>query len=242
MLKYYEILSHSRTEKIQEFVTTLNRLNTLEPQILAETESLRKNYQALKREQQNLQQSQAKRVQTLAKLDAELSSSEKRLAAMQEDRKRLEQVLSRVFQEINAQELAVNRGEFSKLKGQLPWPLKGKTLNNYGERRAGTELLWQGLQIGAKRGSEVIAVHHGQVVFSDYLRGQGLLLIIDHGAGFMSLYAHNDHLYKELGEWVDAGEVIAAAGNTGGRKDTALYFELRVNGKPTNPQVWLRPA
>lgn len=96
--------------------------------------------------------------------------------------------------------------------------------------------------IGANTGTPVTAVHHGRIVFSDYLRGHGLLIIIDHGDGYMSLYAHNQALYKELGEWVDGGETIASVGNSGGQHESALYFELRYKGQPTNPKRWFRPA
>ena len=242
MLKYYEAFSHSRSEKIDLFVATLNRLNQIEPEIAEEKDKLQRTYAAYKEEQQALRNSQSSRRQTLAKLESEFNSQRQRLAGLQADRERLERLLSEVYEEINAQELAIDVSEFSQLKGQLPWPAKGKPSNRFGHKRSGSQLKWQGLVISAARGSDVIAVHHGQVVFSDYLRGHGLLLIIDHGSGYMSLYAHNENLYKELGEWVEAGEIISSVGDTGGRRDAALYFELRHNGKPTNPSPWLRRA
>ena len=91
----------------------------------------------------------------------------------------------------------------------------------------------------AKEGTPVRAIHYGRIIFSDYLRGHGLLTIIDHGDGYMSLYAHNQVLLKETGEWVLPNETIAKVGNTGGQDDHALYFEIRHNGKPTNPKRWL---
>lgn len=242
MMKYYQAFSNSRSEKIEVFVATLNRLKILEPEITRETQKLQNSYAQLKAEQKALRSSQQDRKKTLAKLENSVKSQSQKLAGLQVDRKRLEQLLSQVYDEINAQELNVAVSEFSQLKGKLPWPAKGEPRNRYGRQRAGSQLKWQGLDINARQGTDVIAVHHGQIVFSDYLRGHGLLLIIDHGAGYMSLYAHNENLYKELGEWVESGETIASVGNTGGRRQAGLYFELRINGKPTNPSSWLRRA
>jgi septal ring factor EnvC (AmiA/AmiB activator) len=95
--------------------------------------------------------------------------------------------------------------------------------------------------IAAPKGTPVHAVSHGRVVFADWLRGLGLLLIIDHGDGYMTLYGHNQSVYKETGDWVQAGEVVASVGESGGSTRSALYFEVRADGKPVNPQAWLRP-
>lgn len=242
MLKYYKAFSAERQEKIAEFVDTLRRLADIEPEIAYETNQLKLTYSNLKEQQSKLRESQSTRQETLKKLQQEVSTKEKRLAGLVADRKRLETLLAKVYDEINSQELNFALGEFSKLKGRLPRPATGKTLNAFGRKRSGSSLPWNGLEISAKAGSDIIAVHHGQVVFSDYLRGHGLLLIIDHGSGFMSLYAHAEQLYKELGEWVEAGERVASVGTSGGRKEAALYFELRHNGKPTDPSPWFKRA
>jgi septal ring factor EnvC (AmiA/AmiB activator) len=242
MMKYYQAFSHERQEKIAEFVKTLTRLAEIEPAIAYEADQLNATYRALKEQQAELRQSQTQRQRTLIKLQTELSDKETRLSALIADRKRLETLLAKVYEEINSQELNFALGEFSKLKGRLPWPTKGRKLNAFGRKRSGSTIPWHGLEIAAKEGNDIIAIHHGQVVFSDYLRGHGLLLIIDHGSGFMSLYAHAKHLYKELGEWVEAGERVASVGTTGGRKEAALYFELRHNGKPTDPNPWFTRA
>ncbi len=242
MLKYYEAFSRSRSQKIEAFVTTIERLQKIEPEIIAEKSNLQTTHAKLKIQQKKLHSSRDERQKILTKLEQDLTQKQHRLQILEQDRRRLENIVSYVAAEIDAQELNVNITDFIQLKGKMPWPTKGKTLNRYGSARAGRAFKWQGLQIAASRGTHVIAVHHGQVVFSDYLRGHGLLLIIDHGAGYMSLYAHNENLYKEIGEWVKAGEVIASVGDSGGRKDTALYFELRHDGKPTNPISWFRPA
>jgi septal ring factor EnvC (AmiA/AmiB activator) len=109
---------------------------------------------------------------------------------------------------------------------------------SYGSFRA-QSLKWTGWLISASEGSPVTAVHTGRVAFSDYLRGHGLMLIVDHGDGYLSLYAHNRELLKQVGDWVQAGDRIALAGNSGGLTDSALYFEIRHNGRPQDPKAWL---
>jgi len=116
--------------------------------------------------------------------------------------------------------------------------VRGKLTASYGSKRS-EYLRWQGWLVSAKEGANIQSVHHGRVVFSDYLRGFGLLVIIDHGDGYMTLYAHNNELLRETGDWVQSGEIVARAGNTGGLIHTALYFEVRENGKPVNPRIWL---
>ena len=99
---------------------------------------------------------------------------------------------------------------------------------------------WQGVNIPAKEGTTVRSIHHGRVVYADWLRGSGLLLIIDHGDGYMSLYAHNQSLLRDVGEWVSAGTPVATVGDSGGQAKAALYFEIRYQGKPTDPARWCR--
>lgn len=132
-------------------------------------------------------------------------------------------------------------GDFSSLKGQLAWPVKGRLSNKFGSARAeSAESTWDGVLIDAGEGTEIHAVTRGKVVFSDWLRGYGLLIIIDHGKGYMSLYAFNQSLYRQVGEWVDAGEVIASVGQSGGRSRSGLYFGIRNKGKPVDPLEWCR--
>ena len=129
-------------------------------------------------------------------------------------------------------------GDFSSLKGQLSWPVKGRLANKFGSARA--EGTWDGVLIDASEGTEIHAVTSGKVVFSDWLRGYGLLIIIDHGKGYMTLYAFNQSLYRKMGEWVDVGDVIASVGQSGGRSRSGLYFGIRNKGKPVDPLEWCR--
>lgn len=128
---------------------------------------------------------------------------------------------------------------FGERKGRMDWPVTGRVVRKFGQSRAGGRLRWEGMLLAAPAGGEVHAVHHGRVVFSDWLPGMGLLVIIEHGDGYLSLYGHNQDLMTEVGEWVDPDTVIAHVGDSGGQAMTGLYFEIRKGGKPQNPGQWI---
>ena len=130
------------------------------------------------------------------------------------------------------------KGDFSTLKGKLPWPVRGRLAHKFGSPRA--EGAWDGVLIDANEGMEIKAVTRGKVVYAEWLRGYGLLTIIDHGQGYMSLYAFNQSLYKRVGESVEAGDVIASVGQSGGRSQAGLYFGIRKKGVPIDPLEWCR--
>lgn len=241
-LKYFDFVIKSRTKKISGYVNTINRLNEIEPQIAAETSRIEQNYSQLRGQRDALRQQNQHRQLTVAKLDKTIANKDEELKTMNRDRRRLQNILAEVSRFLDDIKLPTGSSSFASLKGKLPWPTEGRVIRNYGTSRISNRLNWEGILIEANPGAPVRAVHHGRIVFSDYLRGHGLLIIIDHGAGFMTLYAHNQALYKEIGEWVDAGEPIASVGNSGGRQDSALYFELRHNGQPANPRGWFRAA
>ena len=132
-------------------------------------------------------------------------------------------------------------GPFAKARGQLPWPVNGRLVARYGTPRGGdARTKWDGVLIGAAAGSQVRAVHGGRVVFADWLRGAGLLVILDHGNGYLSLYGHNQSLLKDAGDVVKAGEAISTVGNSGGQETPALYFAIRQQGRPIDPAQWCR--
>ena len=132
-----------------------------------------------------------------------------------------------------------NAKPIAEFKGRLPWPIKGKVLRRFGSVDKASKVRWNGLLIQAPEGRDIKAVHYGRVVFADWLRGFGLLVILDHGDDYMSLYGHNQTLYVEKGDWVASGDVVASAGNSGGLEQTGLYFEIRKNGQPQNPRRWI---
>ena len=132
-------------------------------------------------------------------------------------------------------------GPFASAKGKLPWPVDGRLVARYGTPRGGdARTKWDGVLIGADVGTQVRAVHGGRVVFADWLRGAGLLVILDHGNGYLSLYGHNQSLLRDAGEIVKAGDPIATVGTSGGQESAALYFAIRQQGRPSDPAQWCR--
>jgi len=132
-------------------------------------------------------------------------------------------------------------GAFASARGKLPWPVDGRLLARFGETRGDdVRTKWDGVMISAPAGSQVHAVHGGRVVFADWLRGAGLLVILDHGNGYLTLYGHNQTLLKSAGDVVKAGDAIATVGTSGGQSTPALYFAIRQQGKPTDPSQWCR--
>jgi len=216
-LKYYRYFIEARSTRIETYRATMAELALVEDSIV------------------DKQQEQRRAV--IEALDQQLGSDQERLAEMTRERKELEAILARLEEAI--QDLALPSSDpFPRLRGKLPWPLEGKILKGYGAMRA-QNLAWKGWLISSAEGTPIRAVHNGRVVFSDYLRGHGLLLIIDHGDNYLSLYAHNQVLLKEIGEWVRSGDKIAQVGKSGGLEDSALYFEIRHNGQPQDPKNWL---
>jgi septal ring factor EnvC (AmiA/AmiB activator) len=128
---------------------------------------------------------------------------------------------------------------FAKTRGRLEWPTDGRIMQRFGQSRADGRLRWDGVLLAAGAGEDVRAVHHGRVVYADWLQGMGLLVIIEHGNGYLSLYGHNQDVIAEIGEWVTPGAVIAHVGDSGGRAIPGLYFEIRKDGKPVDPDGWM---
>jgi murein hydrolase activator len=175
---------------------------------------------------------------TLATIESRFKDAQARLTALGRDERALVQLLDSlrdVFADIPQQ--IEDAQPFAQRKGRLQLPLAGQVLSGFGAALADGRAS-QGWLIGGKQGDAVGAVAPGRVAFADWLKGYGLIVILDHGDGYMSLYAHNDSLLKEAGDWVARGEALAGVGTSGGQATPALYFELRLNGKPVNPRGW----
>lgn len=247
MLAYYEYLQRQRVARIEGVRDALRHLAETERDIVAERSRLDELLLDERAAQANLERAQAERQQVVAGLDADIRQRGGEVSRLQEDEGRLRQLVERLKQvqerlamlrDIEA-EAEVQAGPFTARRGALQWPSPGRIRSRFGSAKGGG-LSWDGVVISAPAGHEVTAVHGGRVVFADWLRGYGLLLIVDHGDGYMSLYGYNQSLFKAVGEWVEAGEVIAIVGNSGGRADPALYFGIRHNGKPVDPARWCR--
>lgn len=238
-LKYHDYFLKARSARLKAYLETLRSLEKVATAIEDNKQQLAEQRTQLAQQRQTLLAQQRQRQQLLVKLQQSMSSDEQRLNQLQVERKRLEAVIRELSEAIAAINLPSSLQPFSKQKGKMAWPTQGKLKQRFGSRR-NTRINWDGWLIAAPEGASVKAIHHGRVVFADYLRGQGMLIILDHGDGYMSLYAHNQVLLKDTGDWVQQGEAIAKVGNTGGRQQAELYFEIRHNGRPTNPGNWLR--
>jgi septal ring factor EnvC (AmiA/AmiB activator) len=240
MAYYNAILLNNRQTQIDSYQATLTNLDKIEPEITAQTLQLANSQSRLSEKHKALKASQSERKKTLAKLNASIDAKDAQLQKSAADRAHLEKILSEVVKQLSDVALGMPGEPFQARKGKMGWPTKGHINASFGSARAGNRLRWQGVMIAAPEGREVKAIHQGRVVFSEYMRGQGMLLIIDHGDNFLSLYAHNQALFKETGDWVSDGEVIARVGNSGGLDQANLYFEIRHQGKPLNPSHWCR--
>ena len=207
-LTYYDYFNSARLERIQSIDTRLADLQTVEQKIKRKTAKLEKNRLEQSREKNQLEKNRGQRSEVLAKLSQQMQAKGKRLTLMLEDQRRLQRLLNRLADEELediSPDLFAEQGDrkaFANLRGKLAWPSRGRLTNRYGSRRKVGKLKWQGVMIKAPEGTEVSVISHGRVAFSDWLRGFGLLTIIDHGDGYMSLYGGNQSLYKEVGDWV----------------------------------------
>jgi murein hydrolase activator len=254
-LHYLGYVSRARAELLSSLRENLASLDKL----AGETRSKSSQLHALLSEEtlqmRRLEKEKAERQRVYVKVSDDIDKSRKQLSTLKRDEERLSQLIERLAREAArksdtrkpGKRLAnkalpnadTGAGPFRELKGRLRLPVIGELMNRFGGQREDSGLSWKGLFISAKAGREVKAVAGGRVVYADWLRGFGNLLILDHGDGYMSLYGNNESLLKQVGEEAKAGDTIAAAGNSGGNPDSGLYFELRFQGKPFDPIPWV---
>jgi septal ring factor EnvC (AmiA/AmiB activator) len=240
LFKYYNYVVDARNEKIAQYMGDVEQLSTVRNQVSEEKRLLSSAKVELEEDRQELLANNKRRQSTLKQLNASLQSDKSKLDKLLKQRTALEELLKNVRSVVKKMALKTPPGgqSFVSQKGQLSWPLKGKVAHSFGSTRSGS-LNWDGWLISAQIGEPVAAVHDGQVIFSNYMRGFGLLIILNPGDGYMSLYAHNEELLKDTGDWVLSNETISRAGDTGGLNKPALYFEIRKKGQPADPKQWL---
>jgi septal ring factor EnvC (AmiA/AmiB activator) len=238
MLTYYDYFNKARAEQIQQYRATIEQLATVKQLLESENRALVDNRARVVEQKQSLQNVRHDKQVTLRQLNQEIVSTGGEIKKLTQNRQELETLLANINLSIEALPSAVDAATFASRRGRMTLPIAGTIVNRYGSQRSSAKLTWNGVFIAADQGEPVQAIHYGRVVFSDWLRGFGLMIIISHGEGYMSLYGHNQVLYKETGDWVSAGDNIAAVGDSGGQSQMGLYFEIRQSGKPTNPQQW----
>ncbi len=241
LMMYYDYFNRARTQRMAVIDIALEKLHRTEEAIAGEEQRLLE-LQARELEQQSrLEQVRTAREEVILALNAEIHDKGRQLKGMQLDEGRLQSLLGRLQQALaDIPADPMTQRSFMAFKGKMAWPSKGRLTARFGTEKA-AGLRWDGVIISSAEGKEVRAVYHGRVVFSDWLPGFGLLLIIDHSDGYMTLYGHNQSLFKDTGDWVEANETVALVGNSGGRLNAGVYFGIRRNGRPVNPKVWCKP-
>ncbi len=238
LMVYYSYLNDYRSDNIDTVSDRIRELASLRSQVAAEEARLSEIAKTRYAELSRLNNAQEQRKTLLATLRARISNEGQEidyLAAQEKDLARLIAELTSILSDYPIS----SENPFSEHKGRLTWPVAGNLLHDFGQPRVGGGLRWNGVVMAAPRGREVRAVYHGRVVFSDWLSGLGLLVIIDHGDGYMTLYGYNETLMKNAGDWVAPGDVIATVGDSGGQQRSGLYFEIRKGTQPVNPRHWV---
>lgn len=239
-MRYYDYFLDARQQRIERFNDTLNELAEVRTSMGDRQQALEEQRQQMAAEESRLREQLALRQQTLASLQSDIAQHDGQLSELRTQQEELERLIRTIQEAITRLSPTEEQQPFAQRRGKLAWPTEGELRQPFGSRRS-ANMNWDGWLIQAEEGKPVRAVHGGRVVFSDYLRGHGLLIIVDHGDAYLSLYAHNQVLLKEIGEWIHAGEAIGRVGNSGGLERASLYFELRHRGRPTNPAPWFGP-
>jgi len=239
-LAYFNLLLEQQFETIDEFKRVVSELDANRALLAAAQAEQEDDRATLSRTRASLVSQRAEQKTVISQLSASLARDGEQVTALRADSARLNTLLAELLERLASLSLDGEYDDFSSLKGKLRAPLDGASKTRFGQKRGRGDLRWQGWLIPADRGSSVRSVYFGRVIYADWLRGQGLLTIVDHGDGWMSLYGHNESLLKETGEWVAPGEVIARVGSSGGATEPALYFEIRSDGAPVNPVNWIR--
>jgi len=238
MMAYYRYFNDYRADNIGAVSGKIRELAAMHSEVAAEEARLADLARTRSAELEKLAAAQAERQTLLAALKERMAAEGReieRLAAQEKDLARLIAELTSILSDypITSEE------PFSDFRGRLTWPVAGTLLRDFGQPRVGGALKWNGVVLAAPRGREVRSVYHGRVAFADWLAGMGLLVIVDHGEGYMTLYGYNETILKNAGDWVAPGDAIATVGDSGGRPQTGLYFEVRQGTKPLNPRHWV---
>ena len=242
-LVYYQYFSNARVELIDKVKENIDRIIETETKIDKTRIALEKNHKLLKTQIAQINKDRKKRKSIVASLDKQLKKQGRSLSKLKDDANELQNLIKsirEIFTQTPLPEPDLIQKSFSMLKGKLAWPVDGQLKKLFGRNKPLSDLRWQGIMIQAPAGRHVRAISHGRVAFADWLRGLGNLIIIDHGNSYLSLYGHNESLFKSAGEWVESGDIISSIGNSGGQSKTGLYFEIRKKGKPQNPTRWCK--
>jgi septal ring factor EnvC (AmiA/AmiB activator) len=240
MLQYYGYFGRARAERIDSIRDKLEHLALVREKIEAEHARLEALESDQERELAALRSAQDRRSKAVASISSQIQTRGGELKRLESQARSLEKLIADLRKALENVPVA-KKAPFEPLKGKLPWPVQsGKVLARFGQPRAGGSMRWQGMLIGTDRGARVRAPFEGRVAYADWLPGMGLMIVLDHGGGYLSLYGHNEEVYRKVGESVAGGEVIGSVGDTGGHNQPALYFEVRKGRQPVDPEIWLQ--
>lgn len=240
-LTYYDYFHKARSHHIDEALVTIKNLDLLTQQVNIKSKELKTSRKQQLVEKQKLEDDFIDRSIIIKAMEKEIANQGLHLKKLVANEQALQQLLKEIRNIMPSTLTETDKREtFGKRRGRLKWPIKGKVKRLFGKSRRAANLKWNGVLIPSREGKDVKAISHGRVAYADWLRGYGMLVIIDHGDGYMTLYGYNQALYKETGDWVEEGEVIATVGRSGGQAKSGLYFEVRVKGKPSNPTKWCK--
>jgi len=239
-LVYYQYFSNARVDLINAVQRNIDKVIETEQLIQLARLDLEADQQTLAGQKKQFKQDLGKRKKIIASLDQQLKKQGGNLSRLKDEATQLQNLIKSIEKIFaDAPEAEISKKAFAE---KLAWPLKGKVRRLFGRTKPLSNLRWQGVKIEAASGNHVMAVANGRVAFSDWLRGLGNLIIIDHGNSYLSLYGHNESLFKAAGEWVEAGDIISSVGSSGGQRKPGLYFEIRKKGKPQNPTRWCKSS
>ena len=237
-LAYFQTLIKAQQQMIAEYELGLEAIAENRSRTAQAETALRERAAATEATKTTLTDQRETRQATLAQISQQVQNDQQRLNVLQRDQARLNALLSEL-EAVAAATPPEPRMPFADAQGTLAMPVSGTLKNRYGARR-NADIRWRGWLIAADEGEPVRAVHGGDIIYADWLRGQGLLMVVDHGEGWLSLYAQNHSLLRGVGDRVSAGDIIAKAGASGGSETSGLYFEIRHRGEPVDPGEWIR--
>ncbi len=239
-MAYYDYLNRARSQRIQGLKQRVEKIKTVQNKLDSRNQELAATMAQQELSKQTLNAEKQQRKELVASLASDINSKQSQLGSLNEDEKALVRLLDELERSLADIPMDIDGSEpFAKIKGRLNWPVTGSLKTRFGASRGTGGQAWQGIEIAAEAGQQVTAVASGRVAFADWLRGFGLLIIVDHGDSYMTLYGRNQSLFQEVGDWVSVGDVIASVGNSGGAETSALYFEVRHKGQPQNPLNWI---
>ncbi len=241
IMAYHGYFNRDRVRRIKGMERAVKRLVDVAKSMDLQRSALRLSQSEHAATETRLKGHREERKSLIIHLNREITQADQVLVKLAKDKRALEELLKDLENVLADIPTTTHRQPFARFRGRLAWPASGSIRRSFGSLRAVGELRWQGVLLDAGSGSEVRAVASGRVAFADWLRGFGLLVVVDHGDDYLTLYGHAESLYVETGDWIESGALLATVGDSGGQAEPGLYFAIRHKGRPHNPALWCRP-